>query len=174
MIKIDLSRCTGCGICESACAFSHAHSVSRMKSRIRVQYDHEMGTGYPAVCAQCRERYCMDCPQKAMKLGAGGQVLVSSNSCTLCGRCEANCPVGALEIFAGVVHVCDLCGGAPRCAAACPTGAITYLPGDSGTVSLASFKQKRNRLTPAERRLFYIRELASELRNKWRELAGNQ
>jgi MinD superfamily P-loop ATPase len=96
-----------------------------------------------------------------------GQVMASPTTCALCGQCERQCPIGAIEIFAEIVHVCDLCGGSPRCVQACTEGAIQWVPGETGTVSLEAVKKETGKLNPSERRAHYIKKMGRELRKKW-------
>ena len=100
MIKIDLGRCTGCKMCETACAYFHSGKVNRHLSRIKLINLYEMGVDGPVLCAQCLERYCLDCPENAIIVGDLGEIVVSMTNCILCKKCERNCPIGAIEIFA--------------------------------------------------------------------------
>ncbi len=168
MIKTDISKCTGCRMCETACAFYHTSKINRNVSRIKVQNLYETGIDGPAVCTQCKERYCLDCPVEAISTGSMGEVVVLSTACTLCGKCERNCPIGAIEIFEETVYVCDLCGGSPRCVEACTEGAVTFVPGEAGTVGLEAFKKESKGLNASERRARYIAQLGKRLRKQWR------
>ena len=126
MIQIDLSKCTGCKRCETTCAFSHTEKVNSNLARIKVLNLYEIGIDGPIVCQQCQERYCMACPVDALSIGSKGQIVLSPTLCTLCGACERNCPIGAIETFDESVYVCDLCGGDPVCAKFCPTKALEF------------------------------------------------
>jgi carbon-monoxide dehydrogenase iron sulfur subunit len=168
MIKVDLSRCTGCGRCAVQCAFFHTGKINGRLSRIKVLNLYESGVDGPVVCVQCRERYCLKCPEKALSVGPEGQIYVSPTRCTLCGACEKNCPIGALEIFDDIVYVCDLCGGRPRCVEACTEGAVIWEKEESGTVSLAEFRAKAAGMSPDLKRYEYLRKRGEELRKRWR------
>ena len=168
MIKVDLNRCTGCGRCAVHCSFFHTGKVNPRLSRIRVLNLYETGVDGPVVCVQCRERYCLKCPEKALSIGPQGQIFVSPTRCTLCGACELNCPIGALEIFDGIVFVCDLCGGRPRCVEACTEGAVFWERSETESVSLAEFRGKAGKKPPAVKRYAYLRALGEELRHLWR------
>lgn len=169
MIDLDISRCTGCRRCETACAFYHTGRINRHLSRIKVVQIYSQGIDGPVLCRQCQERYCMSCPEDALTIGLEGQVICSPTVCTLCGVCEKACPVGAIEIFNKIVFVCDLCGGNPRCVEACTEGALIFKGGKEAgeSLSLADVKTKTKKLTPPEKREFYIRKLGTQLRKKW-------
>lgn len=160
MIRVDLSRCTGCRRCETACAFFHTGKVNRHQSRIRVVQFYEKGIDGPVVCTQCVERYCLKCPDDALSLGSDGQVIVSPTRCNLCGACEKNCPIGAVTIFDGFVYICDLCGGNPKCIQACTEKALVWDRSAVEEVSLADHRSPSRRLNPEERRERFIREKA--------------
>lgn len=168
MIRVDVSKCTGCKQCESVCAFFHTGRVNNHLSRIKVMNLYETGIDGPVVCNQCTERYCMKCPENALTIGKFGEVIVSPTMCILCGACEKNCPIGALEIFNEIVYVCDLCGGNPKCVKACTEGAITWDKDVSEQISLEELKKQTKKMNPSQKRYFCINKLGSEVRKKWR------
>jgi len=168
MIQIDMSKCTGCRRCETACAFFHTGRTSHRLSRIKVLNIYETGIDGPLVCCQCQERYCLGCPEKALSLGSLGQVISSPTLCLLCGTCEKGCPIGALEIFDGFVYVCDLCGGKPKCVEACTEKAI-FLIDEKGKASLADIKSEAAGMNPSHKRRLYISKLGKDIRRKWRK-----
>ncbi len=129
------------------------------------------GIDGPVVCTQCKERYCLDCPENALSVGSMGQIVVSPTVCTLCQKCERNCPIGAIEIFDDIVYVCDLCGGSPKCTEACTEAAITFVPQQEKPVSLEQIKKetKKKKLNTVERRAEYIQRSGKELVKKWRD-----
>lgn len=58
--------------------------------------------------------------------GLGLTNLVISDSCTLCGTCEKNCPHGALEVGSGKIEFePSSCTGCGYCASLCPENSIT-------------------------------------------------
>ncbi len=167
MICVDVSKCTGCRRCETACAFFHTGRVSRNLSRIKVMHVYETGIDGPVVCCQCQERSCMPCPVHALTIGSLGQIIHTPTVCTLCGACETQCPIGAIEVGDEGVYVCDLCGGRPQCVEACTEGAITYDPeGEHPSLKAYSKTEKR---TPSEKRHSYIADRGAKIRKKWRE-----
>ena len=166
MIRVDISKCTGCKKCESACAFFRTGRISNHLSRMKVLNIYETGIDGPVVCIQCQERYCDCCPEKAISIGALSQVVVSPTLCTVCGACEIACPIGAIEIFHDIVFVCDLCGGRPRCIEACTEGALKYIF-DANLSSLERFKTTE-KLNPSQKRYSYIKTQGESVRKKWR------
>ena len=112
---MNLNKCSGCRRCEAHCSFFHSGKTSRLGARIKVEKFESIGIDYPVVCQQCQEHYCTRCPEHAISVTERGSIEVSPTLCTLCGTCEHLCPIGAIEIYNDVPHVCDLCGGSPRC-----------------------------------------------------------
>lgn len=168
MILVDLSKCTGCRSCETSCSFYRAGKVSRHLSRIKVMQTYDTGIDGPVSCIQCDERYCMSCPEDALKIGELGQVIVSPTICTGCGVCIARCPIGAIDLFKDIVYVCDLCGGSPRCIDACTEEAILFKPNPPIRKSLSDMKSHTKGMNPSEKRHEYIQTLGAEIREKWR------
>ncbi len=169
MIKVEVAKCTGCRMCEVSCAFYHTGTTGRAKSRIKVINLYETGIDGPVVCQQCKERYCMDCPDNAMSIGENGQIIISHTVCSYCNKCVRSCPIGAIELFDDCYYVCDLCGGDPRCVKECTEGAIEYLPQESECVSLKDFKETSKSKNTSNKRSYYIMSLGQNIRKKWRE-----
>jgi len=170
MIKVDLTKCTGCRRCEVACTFFHTGRINRQKSRIKVLSLYELGLDGPVVCNQCQERYCMRCPDNAMSLGKDGQVIVSPTVCTLCEICEKLCPIGAIEIHDDIVYVCDLCGGKPKCLGACSEDAIEFIQQtQTQSPSLSGVFKKTKRKNASQKRQWFLKEQGGKIRKKWRE-----
>ncbi len=166
MIRVDLSRCTGCRRCEAACAFFHTGRINPELARIKVTQLYEIGIDGPVVCQQCEERYCLACPDDALSLGDHGEVVVSPTVCTLCGVCEKACPIGAVTLFRGFVYVCDLCGGEPKCVRACTEAAIAWERGKPP--SLAEMDRQTRGMNPQEKRQHYLSSGGEKLREQWK------
>lgn len=167
MIRVDISKCTGCRRCETACAFFHTGKINNRQARIKVTSLYETGIDGPTVCQQCRQRYCLCCPDNALTIGSEGQMIVSPTLCQLCAACQKACPIGAIELFDGFVYVCDLCGGDPKCIPACTEGAIIYESQSSEEISLDNIKKQTAKMNPSQKRQFHLDQLGAVLRKKW-------
>jgi carbon-monoxide dehydrogenase iron sulfur subunit len=123
--------CSGCRICELACAAKHYGVNNPKKSAIRVlvTYPHPV-VRMPIVCSQCKVPVCADaCPVGALK-HSDGVVRLSTDECISCMKCVEACPFGAIYAHGDVDYPikCDLCGGEPECARTCPKRAIRFVP----------------------------------------------
>jgi len=172
MIEVDPSRCSGCRACEVACSFFHSGSVGRRTSRIHVVNIYETGVDAPVTCVQCAERFCLRCPEQALRIGALGQMVFSPARCAACGKCARRCPIGAIELTGDVVYVCDLCGGTPRCVEACDLGALRLVRGTREPISLGDRRDRAKGLNPSERRRAYVEQRTVALRRSWRPADG--
>ncbi|MFQ5884163.1 MAG: 4Fe-4S binding protein [Thermoplasmata archaeon] len=129
---------------------------------------YESGIDGPVVCTQCVERYCTECPVNAITVGSHGEIVVAPTICDLCGSCEQQCPIGAIEQHDELVYVCDLCGGKPRCVDMCTEHAIVYEVLAEDRESLAEFKESSQKMNTSEKRRNYIERLGTEVRKTWR------
>ena len=161
MLQIDIKRCTGCRMCETACSFYHTGKINRNISRIKIVNLYGIGVDCPVVCTQCKERYCMDCEVDAVSIGRLGQIIVSPTICILCKKCEKNCPIGAIELFEDIAFVCDLCGGSPKCVEVCTEGAITYTQEERKDISLEEIKKDTEMMNVSEKRTHYVKKLGN-------------
>ena len=124
-------RCSGCRLCESACALQH-HGVNNPKKaaiRIIALYPHPM-IRMPVVCRQCSHPKCAEnCPTDAISTD-NGVVKIDADRCISCRQCVISCPFGAIYVHDDIAtpFKCDLCGGHPACVQACPKGALQYVP----------------------------------------------
>ena len=134
-IRVIPEKCTGCRICELACALAHFKVNNAKKSAIRVfsVYPNPI-IRTPIVCRQCDEPPCMDvCPTGAIKVGED-LVELDQGLCVRCLQCVEACPYGAIFVHPEVNYPlkCDLCGGSPACVEACPTQALELIDGELG------------------------------------------
>ena len=97
---VDYEKCTGCGMCASACP----------KAIIRlVPYDSETWVGCSSVDKGAITRtYC-------------------DIGCISCKICEKNCPNGAVKVVGGVARIdYDLCTTCGICVSKCPRHIIFH------------------------------------------------
>ena len=109
----------------------------------------------------------MDCPESALQIGLKGEIELTADACTACGTCESLCPIGAIELFEDLPHVCDLCGGDPRCVKSCTMGAISFDPEIVEHVSLEPYNEGSQNLSLEEKRVRFARASSQELRDQW-------
>lgn len=126
--------CSGCRICELACAIAHFGVNNPKKSAVRVlvAYPHPV-MRLPIFCGQCKVPVCADaCPVTALKR-TDGVVRLDDQACISCMKCVEACPFGAIYCHSDLDHPikCDLCGGRPMCVEKCPKAAIRFLPEQS-------------------------------------------
>jgi Fe-S-cluster-containing hydrogenase component 2 len=123
--------CSGCRICELACAAEHFGVNNPKKSAIRVlvTYPHPV-VRMPIVCSQCKVPVCADaCPVNALQR-TNGVMSLDRETCISCMKCAEACPFGAIYSHGEVDQpiLCDLCDGNPRCVQICPKSAIRMIP----------------------------------------------
>ncbi|MBT6157250.1 MAG: cyclic nucleotide-binding domain-containing protein [Planctomycetaceae bacterium] len=139
---IDLDRCTRCDDCVRACSNAHDNNPRFLRhGPIHGQYM------IANACMHCADPVCMiECPTGAISRDlAGGQVVISDQTCVGCTRCADNCSYDAIrmvEVRDGVGNLirdengrlpiqqatkCDLCVEqriGPACQNACPHDAL--------------------------------------------------
>jgi carbon-monoxide dehydrogenase iron sulfur subunit len=126
--------CSGCRVCELACAIEHFKVNNPKKSAIRVlvTYPHPVAR-MPIVCSQCKTPVCADaCPVGALTR-SNGVVQLNADGCISCSKCVEACPFGAIYAHSDIDHPikCDMCAGQPKCVEKCPKGAIRLIPEQS-------------------------------------------
>jgi len=124
--------CSGCKLCELACAIEHFNVNNPKKSAIRVIITYPQPVmRLPIVCSQCKVPICADaCPVGALKK-IDSVVQLDKEACISCMKCVDACPFGAIYAHCDVEHPikCDMCGdGSPKCVEVCPKGVIRLIP----------------------------------------------
>lgn len=131
-IAVTPERCSGCRLCELACAMEHYKVVNPKKSAVRVMvvYPHPV-VRMPIICSQCGQPKCADaCPVNALTRDENGVVHLDHEECVSCNHCVDACPFGAMYVHDDIPtpFKCDLCGGEPKCVEVCPKQAIKFIP----------------------------------------------
>jgi carbon-monoxide dehydrogenase iron sulfur subunit len=127
-ISVNPSKCTGCGICEYACALEkEKDTMNPIRSRIRVVRMTPM-FNFALACRSCEDAKCVTaCPEKALTQQAQtGIIMVKEKHCKGCDWCVQACPHGGITIHSdtGIAVACDLCEGEPKCVEFCPEEAL--------------------------------------------------
>ena len=129
-VVCDSSLCTGCRLCELACAMAKTGEYNVEVSRIRTARP-EASLMLSVACRLCPDAPCVKaCPRDALSISQeDGVILVDKARCTGCGWCIEACDFGAIALDhrSKCVVICDLCrddGGGPRCVVACPKQAL--------------------------------------------------
>jgi Fe-S-cluster-containing hydrogenase component 2 len=121
-LKFKEGLCSGCRVCEAACAMAVFGEENPKKAALKVRgHFPAPGTYDVAVCDQCGE--CAEaCPVEAIKK-VDGHYEVNTEECTGCLLCVEACPRGVM--FTHRDHEapfkCTLCG---TCIEFCPRGAL--------------------------------------------------
>ena len=131
-LTVDWRKCTGCGVCEVVCSFSHEGYFNPALSRIRVFRLDERGAHFPVACLDCSDPPCVEaCPTAACHIDSSVPVVrVDADRCIGCRECVLACPFGAAHYHPdqGVAYQCDLCNGDPVCVKHCYPDALSFQP----------------------------------------------
>lgn len=133
LIVCDSALCTGCRLCEFACALEKTGAFDLEASRIRVASP-QPATAISIACQLCEAAPCVSaCPRSALSVRPeDGTIALEQALCTGCGWCIEACDFGAiaLEPATKSVVICDLCRDLPepRCVESCPKKALTLSP----------------------------------------------
>ena len=128
-VVCDSKLCTGCRLCEFACAAAKEGTFQLELSRIRVVRP-EPAITMSIACRLCQDAPCVAaCPRDALSIAQSGVISVDRTRCTGCGWCIEACDFGAiaLDYATKSVVICDLCQDldAPRCVELCTKGALS-------------------------------------------------
>ncbi len=174
---IDLSRCTGCQSCVTACKVANDTVFGSFLTRVEKHVIKEDGKARPSflpiMCIHCTNAPCIKaCKHGAVVRLSNGIVTTDWSLCKADGDCMDACPYGARVAdsrFDLRADSCDLCfhrlqkGLLPACVDACPSRAriFGYLNSPSG--EFLSYLKKGPLLTPyghpldkAGARVFYV------------------
>jgi anaerobic carbon-monoxide dehydrogenase iron sulfur subunit len=166
--------CSGCRICELACAYYHFKVNNPKKSAVRVliTYPHPV-VRMPIVCSQCKVPVCADaCPVDALRR-SDGVVHLDKDLCISCMKCVEACPFGAMYAHSDVDNPikCDLCsGGQPQCVEKCPKSAIRLVPEQS----LGESKRLNNVLSYAHMKEIEFMEQGEKKTIKYAEIGKEE
>jgi len=96
-------RCSGCRLCELACAIHKFGSNNPKKARIRIISLHPHPViRMPIFCKQCKEPKCRDsCPVDAIAVREG-VVVIDDEKCISCQSCVNSCPDGAIFVHSDI------------------------------------------------------------------------
>jgi len=129
-VACDSDSCTGCRLCEFACALAKEGAFDLDLSRIHVA--RPTATLSAAVaCRLCPDAPCVrSCPRAALRVSPNdGVIEVIPALCTGCGWCIEACDFGAVSLDRQTkcVVICDLCRdtGEPACVRGCPKEALS-------------------------------------------------
>jgi len=130
-VAVIPEECSGCRMCELACAIKHFGVNNPKKSAVRVliTYPHPV-VRMPILCSQCKRPPCANvCKFNALRW-MDGVVTLDKNACVSCFRCVESCPFGAIYAHDDCEYPikCDLCEGDPECVKQCPKGALRLIP----------------------------------------------
>lgn len=114
---IDMEKCVSCGACVAACP---KKIIGRIPKSAKL---------YIACSNLTKGKSVMD---------------VCSVGCIACGKCERNCPTGAIKLSNNLAAIdYDVCVGCMKCAAECPRGCI--LPLGDGVEKLKKLKAAKEK-----------------------------
>lgn len=128
--SVNPGRCSGCRLCDLACARAKTGRDDLDGSRIQTVLDPGSDFCGPVVCLHCADPACARlCPTGAVRKGPEGIVEVIQGKCTGCLLCTLACPYGGIRWDGpgGRIVKCDLCGGEPRCIPPCAPEALDLL-----------------------------------------------
>ena len=146
-LLIDIERCTGCRLCQIACAMQHFGRPDPRLARVQVIQFKDPELNVPVICMACDNAPCTKvCPVNARIREINNSVVTDEDRCIGCGACIYICPVGSpgRNPVTGMTMTCDMCqetGSEPWCVVACRDEKALTLCGSGGS---ASTKNRRH------------------------------
>lgn len=129
-VDCDPEACTGCQLCELACAGVKEGCFDLELSRIHLVRP-EPTVMMSVTCRLCENAPCVAaCPRLALGVHPeNGTIVLDKVLCTGCGWCIEACDFGAIAVDrrTKTVVICDLCAelpNGPRCVEICPKKAL--------------------------------------------------
>lgn len=133
---VDEDKCTGCMLCEIACALEHTGTTDLERAHIKV-YAINDRIFVPLSCNHCETPSCAGaCPTTACHRDpADLRVVIDDSRCIGCKTCTVACPFGHAHYdeASRVSAKCDYCDGDPECVRVCEPGALTYVHADESS-----------------------------------------
>jgi len=147
VLTVDPDKCTGCRLCEMACAVTNTGMFDLTQSRIKIINFGREFFQFPILCLQCEEPLCAQvCPTGAItKDETSGIVKVSKTKCVGCRMCVVACPFGNISFSTQERKAikCELCDGDPQCVRFCVTEALQYREPEEQTIDkIAAFAER--------------------------------
>lgn len=125
-LRLKLSDCTGCQLCQLACSAVHEGTFNPEKARLKIIHEYteegiHIASKHCIFCKKCEEA----CPVGAIS-NNGRWMIVDHQICIGCGDCVRACPKDVIYLNENRKSIiCDLCGGSPKCVEWCPKSVIT-------------------------------------------------
>jgi carbon-monoxide dehydrogenase iron sulfur subunit len=125
-LRLKLSDCTGCQLCQLACSAVHEGVFNPEKARLKIIHEYtdegiHIASKHCFFCKKCEEA----CPVGAIS-NNGRWMIVDHGICIGCGDCGRACPKDVIYYNADRKSIiCDLCEGAPKCMEWCPKAVIS-------------------------------------------------
>lgn len=131
---IDVNKCIACRSCTFACSNENGISGVKRRKITTVHPGHSQEhIHFSSSCHHCETPACMTvCPNNCIQKLRNGIVLLNSQNCDGCGKCESVCPFQAITIDSKTnkADKCDMChsrlqkGQQPACVESCIADAI--------------------------------------------------
>ncbi|MEM4267835.1 MAG: 4Fe-4S binding protein [Candidatus Woesearchaeota archaeon] len=131
IIVCDTEKCSGCKICEYACAVFNRKSLNPREAKIIVVRKEPI-LNVAISCVLCKTKDCLNgCPTQAITFNQNkSSIEINADKCDACGLCIERCKFGCITMAAQGKNmlVCDFCSGqdSQKCVELCPKGALAY------------------------------------------------